>query len=204
MDSEDDDISLSFSLKTPNSVCTSRNPSSDLDDSFKTTTDDDFYVNSGETEDINTPQEEAELVEEQRKWVTEGPQTAKCANPKKFFCPVCTRGFTTQGNMRRHRQIAHGGGKQFKCEICNKDFVENQSLQGMLSPLEVSNLIIFYSVHIKTVHMGIKEFECTFCGKTCGTKSALKSHVLKVHGNSKFVTKKTVKCHLCQAVFHHS
>jgi hypothetical protein len=63
-----DEESVSSSLKTPNSVCTSRNPSSDLD----------------EHEFISTANEE-KLAEEQKQWVKEGPQTAKSTNPKKYF-----------------------------------------------------------------------------------------------------------------------
>ena len=63
-----DEESVSSSLKTPNSVCTSRNPSSDLDEQD--------FISTGN---------EQKLAEEQKKWVQEGPQAAKSTNPKKYF-----------------------------------------------------------------------------------------------------------------------
>ena len=49
----------------------------------------------------------------------------------------------------------HEGHKDFKCESCEKSFIQADSLRG----------------HIKNIHKGHKHFKCDSCGKLLISKS---------------------------------
>uniref|UniRef100_H2Y8V2 C2H2-type domain-containing protein n=1 Tax=Ciona savignyi TaxID=51511 RepID=H2Y8V2_CIOSA len=47
----------------------------------------------------------------------------------KYECPICHRGFSQVGNMRRHTKIFHSDQKPFECKVCNKAYGIQQSFR---------------------------------------------------------------------------
>nr|XP_026690285.1 zinc finger and BTB domain-containing protein 49-like [Ciona intestinalis]XP_026690286.1 zinc finger and BTB domain-containing protein 49-like [Ciona intestinalis] len=47
----------------------------------------------------------------------------------KYECPICHRGFSQVGNMRRHMKIFHSDQKPFECKVCNKAYGIQQSFR---------------------------------------------------------------------------
>lgn len=77
---------------------------------------------------------------------------------------------TTQNssNARSSHNNAESGGKQFKCDFCDKSFTQRRNQRA----------------HIRTVHEKLKPFQCTHCGLTANRKFNLLSHIKKMHGSA--------------------
>ncbi|KAL4898246.1 hypothetical protein BDV59DRAFT_166499 [Aspergillus ambiguus] len=103
-------------------------------------------------------------------------------------CPHCSVSCSTQRELRRHLEVAHGNvsleeRKLFPCTVpgCDRSFTKKGNL----------------TVHIRTVHEGEKRFVCgetdvsaskrvvgwdgQGCGKRYGSKLALEEHIRTAH-----------------------
>jgi uncharacterized Zn-finger protein len=95
---------------------------------------------------------------------------------KQHVCKICTKTFTTAGNLNLHFKIHSGetgekthesrgvdvsswitGEKPFKCQTCGKGFIQSNNL----------------STHQKT-HSGEKPYECSVCKKCFSQSNNLK------------------------------
>ena len=97
-----------------------------------------------------------------------------------FECNICTKGFTSNKDLKRHHKFVHEGGKQdkpFKCDICTSGFKQ---------PCDVKR-------HIREVHEGKKperkrkikkDVKCDICEGTFQCHSHLNRHILTVHACS--------------------
>ena len=83
---------------------------------------------------------------------------------KSFSCDFCSaRSFSRQLDLTRHIAVCHE--KKFRCKICSKNFGQKSVLQ----------------IHLKTVHLKVRDFACAFCDLSFGTNSSLKRHAASKH-----------------------
>ena len=83
---------------------------------------------------------------------------------KSFSCDFCSaRSFSRQLDLTRHISVCHE--KKFRCKICSKNFGQKSVLQ----------------IHLKTVHLKVRDFACAFCDLSFGTNSSLKRHAASRH-----------------------
>ena len=61
--------------------------------------------------------------------------------------------FASSSSMRYHQRVVHSGEKPFKCNMCDKVFNRNDTLQ----------------THIAS-HSDLKPFMCSVCGKQFGRR----------------------------------
>jgi len=81
-------------------------------------------------------------------------------------CPYCGGTFT---NLWRHMKVSHteDKDKKYKCDFCEKGFVDNSRLQA----------------HLRSRHTGEKPFPCRYlCGKACAEAGNRKKHEITRHG----------------------
>ena len=78
--------------------------------------------------------------------------------------------------MGKYPTSVHTGKKTFKCDMCDKNFVDKQVI----------------SRHIASVHEGKKPFKCEICESSFSNKRNLKLHIASVHES-----KKTSRCEIC-------
>ena len=106
-------------------------------------------------------------------------------------------------NLKKHTRLIHEGIKDYKCELCGKEFAKKESLKN----------------HTKNVHEGAKDIEktsmakdhnnaihdekkvvsCDICGKTFSRPDSLKIHIRAVHEEIKNL--KNHKCESCDKCF---
>ena len=96
--------------------------------------------------------------------------------PGDFKCKLCTKSFKQRCNLVNHVRKIHDrqNQKPEMCGICGKNCKHFWDLQ----------------VHMETAHKGLK-YKCGPCGKTFATKTMLKSHISKLHGDGDI-------CYFCQ------
>ena len=96
--------------------------------------------------------------------------------PGDLKCKLCTKSFKQRCNLVNHIRKIHDrqNQKPEMCGICGKNCKHFWDLQ----------------VHMDTVHKGLK-YKCGPCGKTFATKTMLKSHISKLHGDGDI-------CYFCQ------
>ena len=76
-----------------------------------------------------------------------------------FRCKICDIDYVTRLNLKVHVENTHQT-KHFICDVCNKSFPRDYSLQR----------------HIKSVHEDVKPFECDFCCKRFADKNHFSRH----------------------------
>lgn len=83
-----------------------------------------------------------------------------------FSCPECEKSFVKASDMERHRAI-HSDRRPFTCPVCDKRFKRSNDV----------------TTHMFT-HTGHKPYKCKgdpLCGKSYGSHSSLKKHMLRYH-----------------------
>jgi len=85
---------------------------------------------------------------------------------KNFNCNSCDKKFPTKHEAKGHWLFRHGNGeKKFSCGSCDKKFFQRCDL----------------NMHMKGVHLKIKDFHCSFCDLSFSQKCNLKTHKIKMH-----------------------
>ena len=100
---------------------------------------------------------------------------------KKYLCDICTRKFTFQSNVEKHKRKTHEIGAGFKCPQCPWLFNFKKQIHS----------------HIQTEHLGIsiadrmkkaiKIHECKICGEKFTFNYKLKEHTQVVHKGRRFL-----------------
>ena len=99
--------------------------------------------------------------------------------PKEHVCETCGKMFYHKRHFDRHMQRDVHEGIKSQCEKCGK---------------EVANL----ELHMRTVHLGIKDYKCEECGKEFTNPFSLKAHCMSVHLG------KRLKCDECEKEYANS
>lgn len=92
---------------------------------------------------------------------------------RKYVCQRdgCGKSFVTGTRLNRH-QAVHDGADRFRCTDCGQSFRKKETLHK----------------HVRKEHLDMPAHECPHqsCTEAFGTKSRLKRHYDKVHGEIKF------------------
>uniref|UniRef100_A0A914WV47 C2H2-type domain-containing protein n=1 Tax=Plectus sambesii TaxID=2011161 RepID=A0A914WV47_9BILA len=96
-----------------------------------------------------------------------------------FSCIKCSKIFTTAHGLEVHVRRSHTGRRPYTCDVCNKSFGHEVSLQQHMA-----------------VHSQEKQFSCTQCGKTFKRSSTLSTHLL-IHSDTR-----PYPCEYCGKRFH--
>ena len=98
----------------------------------------------------------------------------------KQICPLCSKLFSTNGNLKNHIMTIHKNIRPYKCSYtgCNKEYSNKSRLE----------------VHIRT-HTGARPYVCTICSKSFNEKGNLKTHIGFHTDNRPF------KCELCNKTY---
>ena len=90
-----------------------------------------------------------------------------------YKCDMCGKDFSTKQHLKEHIGAVHEGQKKYNCELCGKNFVTKPSLQKL------------HEHQKKCVHEGKKDVtKCDLCGKDFSDKQYLKQHIVSVHGGT--------------------
>lgn len=121
-------------------------------------------------------------------------------------CEICNKMFAHVGNYRTHMKI-HSGERNFKCTMCDKDFILAQHLRSHMKIVhsnekshqcnicgKLFNHAGNHKKHMRT-HTGERPFKCTQCDKSFGSSSNYKTH-MDVHLNNR-----QYQCHICDRTF---
>ena len=122
-----------------------------------------------------------------------------CDQMSKHNCDICDKDFSDRYNLKKHKEGIHANevnGKH-KCDLCDKSYSYGSGLrmhQKYAHELKIEKCPICeknfsqLTVHLKSVHSGIKEFQCDLC-----PSSFVKSGDLQRHNNSKHLKRK-IQC----------
>ncbi|KAM7349228.1 uncharacterized protein ACRADG_008248 [Cochliomyia hominivorax] len=102
-----------------------------------------------------------------------------------IICGECSKAFTSNYALKRHKKNVHTPDslqKWYICEICSKKFKRRKHLDD----------------HVKTVHEKLREFKCSQCTKSFSTNGSKKNHELTHTDYFPYV------CEWCQKGFRRS
>lgn len=129
----------------------------------------------------------------------------------KFFCDVCTKGFTRKHGVKKHREKVHKNvpvqnekdpgaatATQQKlqllerCKVVNADGTESYKCETCHKLINLSHNFIQH----QSVHTGARPFFCHICGKCFRMSSTLNRHIKEFHYRIKRFT-----CDICHKKF---
>lgn len=86
---------------------------------------------------------------------------------------------STSSKKAKPKKKAAGGSKEFRCNLCSKQFAKNQTLQDHLAR-----------------HSGVRNFSCTVCDNSFFTERHLKAHIERQHAENR-----PFECNQCDRKF---
>ena len=117
-----------------------------------------------------------------------------------YSCMKCEKIFSTPHGLEVHARRSHNGKRPYACELCNKTFGHEISLnQHRYTPFTFF-VNQFYTLKnnfsFRAVHNSEKTFDCKQCGKTFKRSSTLSTHLL-IHSDTR-----PYPCQYCGKRFH--
>ena len=128
-------------------------------------------------------------------FVTDPEEIARFLTPRKrvttdlkFSCEICFQRYSSQENVRKHKDIVHFGRRDYSCELCKKTFTRASSLKEHKDYVHNPNGVecdichkTFSSKtnmikHKKVLHYGFKPHSCPACSKTFRDNYKLRKH----------------------------
>ncbi|XP_077324256.1 uncharacterized protein LOC143959996 [Lithobates pipiens] len=108
----------------------------------------------------------------------------------KHPCPVCKRGFSTHGNMVRHREFHNG--RKMSCPVCGAEFCSKMDLKAHTQIHKVSKVLhcsqcdVTFPSNVnpivqKRIHTGVKLLACSHCGQRFSSKPSATEHMSKLY-----------------------
>ncbi|XP_072034333.1 uncharacterized protein [Amphiura filiformis] len=127
------------------------------------------------------------------------------------ICDICKKVLATKAGLKKHMKAheAKQSGKRFRCEICNKEFLQLKDVKIHLKnhatnrPLtcEKCGKGFKTSAHLsrhRSIHSDVKPLICQLCGKGFTHRYNLNGHLRTHTGEKPF------KCDICNAAFTHN
>ena len=99
---------------------------------------------------------------------------------KPHKCKICSKAFSLEGNMRRHK-MTHSEDRLFQCSECSRTFKNKENLK----------------VHVKRIHLKIQSFKCQDCPSQFTTNVELQSLWKRIH----MVISWSFTCNECEKTF---
>lgn len=100
-----------------------------------------------------------------------------------FRCGHCQRLFSTKGNLARHIQATHVGGRTFPCHLCGKEFKrkEDRKTHFRVHTGTVGRMYYYYYIYYKILLMYVCEIlpsvrDDDIWGKSAGEFVVLAQH----------------------------
>ncbi|XP_063700978.1 zinc finger protein 700-like [Culicoides brevitarsis] len=110
------------------------------------------------------------------------PSVVRTENQQNFTCKFCGRDFDAYQKVRSHENAhrtrikAAKEGPRYKCDICQKLFMEKKNVR----------------LHIESVHLRLQKLRCAKCDAKFFSDSGYRYHMTKFHKNHE-----TFKCQEC-------
>ena len=138
---------------------------------------------------------------------------------KRLKCNFCSLTFTTSQILLRHFGRKHEDNGIFKCEMCDKQFINNTNLSNHCQNLhqvmktQIGNIPdkFYENVTVKIENdQKIKDYKCNSCDEIWKTFQELKLHKKQVHQTPKKIYKnethlkcddQNLKCKMCEKTF---
>ncbi|CAG5095515.1 Similar to ZFP28: Zinc finger protein 28 homolog (Homo sapiens) [Cotesia congregata] len=113
-------------------------------------------------------------------------QHLKTHEAKQWECDVCSKMFTTEYFLKKHKRL-HSGEMPYKCNICNKTFTFQQSYHKhrlyhkddkphTCTTCDRSFKELSMLHNNERIHTGEKPFACETCVQTAEAKESLSDH----------------------------
>ena len=77
-----------------------------------------------------------------------------------YKCSICGKSFVSEQSLNGHFKVVHEDQKLNKCNVCEKHFSTEYQLNG----------------HIATVHESIQPYKCLKCDASFSQSNTLKQH----------------------------
>ena len=105
---------------------------------------------------------------------------------------MCGKNFITEKALEKHFHIIHEGHKDYKCNVCGKEFARSTDVRQHNNKFHLKKFLCKtcgksfgessrLKMHFNNVHEGHRDFKCDVCGKTFSQRGDRNRHIKKYH-----------------------
>ena len=84
---------------------------------------------------------------------------------KPHKCNTCSKTFSLEGNLKRHKETIHSENRPFGCRDCDYKFKLEANL----------------TTHVKRIHLKDRNYKCRDCPSNFASNAELSSHCRRIH-----------------------